>query len=73
MDKVLSDAVQAVSQVDPQSVAVQAVEAAVTTAADPSPMAIVSDLELAYTLLAEFKAKIAGLHPSVANIFKALF
>lgn len=68
-----NEVVTAVEAAAPDSIAAQAVEAAVKTATDPSILNIVADLELAHTLLNEFKAKISGLHPSVANIFKALF
>jgi hypothetical protein len=69
----LTQVSQAISEVAPDSVAAQAVEAAVSTAADPSPVKIVEDLMLAHSLWAEFKSKLDGLHPSVASIFKALF
>ena len=55
-----------------EPIAVEAVEAVATTVADPSLFNIVADLELACKLLIELKAKIAGLHPSVSNILKAL-
>lgn len=69
----LTQVSQAVSELVPDSVAAKAVEAAVATAIDPSPVKIVEDLMLAHSLWAEFKAKLDGLHPSVASIFKALF
>lgn len=51
---------------------IQAAEAIETTIANPSPSNIVADIELAIDLVKQFKANIAGLHPSVINIIKAL-
>ena len=73
MSEVPNEVAQAVEAVAPESIAAQAIEAAVETSVDHSPIKIVEDLALAHSLWSEFKAKIAGLHPSVANIFKALF
>lgn len=73
MSDVANEAAQVIETVAPESIAAQAVEATVTTVADPSVFNIVADLELAHTLYNEFKAKISNLHPTVANIFKALF
>lgn len=52
---------------------VEAAEAVAATVADPSPLNIINDLELAYKLLNEFRDAISGLHPSVSNLFKAMF
>lgn len=73
MSTIESEVVAAVASVAPSSVAVQAAEAVISTTADPSPLNIVADLELAIKLVSEFKTKLAGLHPSIANIIKALF
>jgi len=51
----------------------EALQAIVKTIDDPSIANILADLELAQTLVNEFKANIAGLHPSIANVIKALF
>ena len=58
---------------DPNAPIVQATEAVVETIADPSPETIVADLMTAHSIIAEFKAKMSGLHPSIYNLFKALF
>ncbi len=71
--EVVSEVLATAEAVAPESVAVQAVEAAVATVADPSAITVMNDVELAVQLIAEFKAKIAGLHPSVSTIIKGLF
>lgn len=72
-DTAVNDVVEVANEVAPEAPITQAVEAAVETAADPSVLNIVSDLELAHTLITEVKAKLAGLHPTVANLLKAIF
>ena len=71
--EVVCEVLATAEAVAPESVAVQAVEAAVATVADPSAITVMNDVELAVQLIAEFKAKIAGLHPSVSTIIKGLF
>lgn len=56
-----------------KDIAVEAAEDVANTIHDPSMVNIVQDLECAYQLLAKFREEIAALHPSVSNIFKALF
>ena len=74
MNEFDSSILSAAEQLDPNSPVVKVVEAAVTSAIDPSsPANILADLELAISLIKEFKAKMAGLHPSVINIVKLLF
>ena len=64
----------AVEQAAPNSAAVEIATAAVSTAASGiNPVSILADLELAISLVKEFKSKLAGLHPSVINIVKLLF
>lgn len=63
----------AAEQISPNAPIVQAAEAVAATVADPSPETIVNDLITAHTLVAEFKAAMANLHPTVANFFKAIF
>ena len=70
---IINEVLTAANELDPNAPAVQAAEAVVATIADPSVETIANDLMTAHTLLAEFKAKMAGLHPTVANFFKALF
>jgi hypothetical protein len=73
MNKVEQDAVAMANQVDQNAPILQVAEAAVSTVLNPGPASIVADLELAVTLVQEFKAKLAGMHPSVLNLVKALF
>lgn len=49
---------------------VDAVEAVGATIADPSPLNILRDLEVAAKLAQRFKASISGLHPSVIDVIK---
>ncbi len=55
------------------SPALQALQAIVQTVDQPSIENILADIELAQALVKEFKEKMNNLHPSVANIVKALF
>lgn len=55
------------------SPALQALQAIVQTVDQPSIENILADIELAHTLITEFKANMSNLHPSVGNILKALF
>ena len=74
MNQLENNVLNAAEQIAPNSPVVEAAGAVVATIADPeSPSTILADLELAITLVKQFKAKIAGLHPSVINIVKALF
>ena len=63
----------AVEQALPDSPVVQVAEAVAATVADPSPLNIMNDLQLALNLAKKLKAKLAGMHPSVTDIIKALF
>lgn len=51
---------------------VDAVEAVGETIADPSPLNILKDLEVAAKLAQKFKASLSGLHPSVLDMIKSL-
>jgi hypothetical protein len=73
MNAIENEVLAVAQEVDPAAPIVQAAEAVVATVADPSALTIVSDLEAAHSIIADFKAKMAGLHPTVANLFKALF
>jgi hypothetical protein len=57
----------------PNSPVVEALQAIVRTVDEPSISVILADIELAYVLVNQFKKDMQGLHPSVANIIKALF
>lgn len=73
MNKTETEILQAAEKIAPDNLAVQAVADAVATAENPSPSNILADMELAITLVKEFKAAIAKFHPSVlAFIKKAL-
>lgn len=64
---------QVANEVAPNSIAVQAVEAAVKTAASPTdPITLIEDVKLVASLWSEFKAKIQA-HPTLSDIVKALF
>ena len=71
--EVVNEVLNAAQEVAPNAPVVEAAVAAVSTVADPSPANLLADVELAYKLIQQFKADIAGLHPTVGNILKALF
>lgn len=73
MNSTENTVLNAAEALDPNAPVVQAAEAVVATAADPSPEVILADLTTAHNIIAEFKAKMAGLHPSISNLLKALF
>lgn len=65
--------IQAAQTIDPTAPIVEAASAAIETVANPSPENILADLELAISLVKQFRAAMANLHPSVINIVKELF
>jgi hypothetical protein len=73
MSTIASEVLAVAETAIPTSVAVQASEAILSTIAAPTPLTIMQDVELAIQLIAEFKTKMSGLHPSVSAIVKALF
>jgi hypothetical protein len=72
-NEVVNAVEQAVAQAIPNAPAVQAIEAVAATAADPSPLNIAADIELALSLVAQLKAQFANSHPSIMTFVKALF
>lgn len=73
MNELESNVVQAVEQAAPQSPAVEMADAALKTASNPNASNILADVELAVSLVKEFKDKIKGLHPSVINLIHLMF
>ena len=72
MNTIEKDALAVANQLDPSAPVVEAANAALATAADPSVSNIVADLILAEKLVAEIKAKLTGTHPSILAYLKAL-
>jgi len=72
MNTIETEIVNAANEIAPNAPIVEAAVAVATTIADPTPVNILADLELALALVKQFKANIAGLHPSILNIIKAL-
>lgn len=72
MNTVEKDALAVANQLDPSAPVVEAANAALATAVDPSVGNIVSDIELVFSLVKEIKAKLAGVHPTVLAVFKAM-
>lgn len=70
---VVNEVAQVVEATAPDSVAAEALGAVVSTVADPSPLNIINDLEIAIKLAKKLKASLSGMHPSVTDIIKALF
>lgn len=52
---------------------VEAVEPVPSTVADPSTATLVADIETAIKLVDELKTKLSGVHPSILDLFKAIF
>lgn len=73
MNKVVDGVMTAVSAIDPNAPMLKAAEAVIATVANPSPSTLVADFALALQLVEELKEKLAGTHPSIINIVKALF
>jgi len=73
MNTVETEVLQTAEQIDPNAPVVQAAEAVVATIADPSPLNVMNDLELALKLAKRLKSTLSTMHPSVTDIIKALF
>lgn len=71
--EVVNAVVNAVDSVAPNVPAVEVAAAAVSTAADPSPSNILADIELVVGLVKQLKVALAGKHPSLLEIVKAIF
>ena len=75
-EKLMSDeavqAVEAVANELPQSIAAKAAAAAVETISNPNPIQILEDIKIAVDLVNEFRAKIKD-HPTLSDYIKALF
>lgn len=51
---------------------IDAAEAVAETIADPNPVNILKDLEVAARLAQKFKASLSGLHPSIIDVIKGM-
>ena len=56
-----------------QAPIIEAVEAVAATIANPSLPVLAEDLVMVHSLVSEVKARLAGKHPSLNSIFRALF
>lgn len=72
MTNLIENIVQDAAQAAPNSPALQVASAAITTAENPSASNILDDIELVVSLAKEIKTKLANVHPSLLNIFKAI-
>lgn len=64
----------AAEQVAPNSPIVELAKAAIETSANPtSPVTLVEDIELALSLIKEFKQKLEGVPLSARSVLKTLF
>ncbi len=73
MNEVNSEILSAAQQIAPNAPAVEVASAAISTVESPSPANILADIELAISLIKQFKAALANVHPSVANLVKMIF
>ena len=73
MNETETTLLNAAETIAPESPVLKVAEAALQTASNPTPSTILSDVELAVGLVKDFKAKIAGLHPSVINLIHLMF
>lgn len=72
MTSILENVINEVAKEAPNAPVAQLAEAAVNTVVSPTPESILADIETIFSIVKEVKAKLAGVHPSVAAIFKAL-
>jgi hypothetical protein len=72
MTNVINEILEVGQEVIPNAPAVQAVAAISETIANPNPVNIVADIELATNLVTQLKANLAGTHPSIMGLIKAL-
>lgn len=56
----------------PDSPALDVAEAVIATGTNPTPEAILADIQLALKLIKKLKA-LAGTHPHISDILKAIF
>lgn len=73
MSSLLDKVATAMGNINPDAPVTEILGAAAHTAANPSPINIITDIELAFHLVTEFKAAVKGMHPSVQNLIKLLF
>src|ERR1700674_4702385 len=50
----------------------QIAEVVMSATTDPSPAALLADLETMLAVIKEVRVKLAGVHPTILNMFKAL-
>jgi hypothetical protein len=72
MTNVVSEAVNAVDSIAPNTPASQIADAVVSTSVSPSPENIVADIELAISLIKQLMPLVKQ-HPSILTIVKWLF
>lgn len=72
MTSIAEDAINTIAADAPNAPAAQLAAAAVKTVVSPTPESILADIETVMSVFKEIKGKLAGVHPSVINILKAL-
>ena len=72
MTSIAEDAINTIVQDAPNAPAAQLAEAAAETVENPTPGSILADIETIISVYHEIKIKLAGVHPTVAAILKAL-
>ncbi len=71
MNDIESGLLKVATDIAPNSPGVEVVAAIAQTAANPNPETILADIELAISLVKQYKLN--NLHPSAKDIFKLLF
>jgi len=72
MNTLESTLLNVAESVAPDSPALDVAEAVIATVAAPTPEAILADITLAMKLIKKLKA-LAGTHPHISDILKAIF
>lgn len=72
MTSIAEDAINTIAKDAPNAPIAELAEAAAKTVESPTPLVILSDLELLHSLYTQIKAKLAGTHPKLIDILKAM-
>jgi len=70
MSNIVKDVVDAAAAVDPNSDALQAADAAINTALNPSPENLIADLELVLRLIK--KHNLSNLHDQAKSLLRSI-
>lgn len=72
MTDVVNEALSVAETIDPNAPAIEIASAAINTAEAPTTANIVADVELAISLVKKLQDSLAGTHPTVMKVVKAI-